>query len=97
MHMHYRRATQIELRRHDIPYIVKKEITLQYRQQPIETRETRLVIVDKRVLLIPIAVRDTTPLLRQRLRQYLRLLDLKIGLIANFHAPSLEIETVRVQ
>ncbi|MBS1253427.1 MAG: hypothetical protein MAG451_02476 [Anaerolineales bacterium] len=97
MHMHYRRAIQIELRRHDIPYTVKKEITLRYRQQPIEARETRLIIVDKRVLLIPIAVRAITALLRQRLRQYLKLLDLKLGLIVNFHTPSLEIETVRVQ
>ena len=97
MHMHYRRATQIELRRHDVPYEVRKEITLQFRRQPIETRETRLIIVDKRVLLIPIAVRAITPLQRQRLRQYLKLLDLKLGLIANFHAPSLEIETVRIQ
>lgn len=96
MHMHYRRATQIELRRHDIPYEVRKEIKLQFRRQPIETRETRLIIVGKRVLLIPIAVRTITPLLRQRLRQYLKLLGLKLGLIANFHAPSLEIETVRV-
>lgn len=97
MHMHYRRATQIELRRHDIPYEVQKEITLQFRRQPIETRETRLIIVDRKVLLIPIAVRAITPLLRQRLRQYLKLLDLKLGLIANFHAPSLEMETVRIQ
>jgi GxxExxY protein len=96
MHMHYRRATQIELRQHDIPYEVKKEITIQFRGRPIETRETRLLIVDRRVLLAPIAVREVTPRLKGRFRQSLRLLDLKLGLIANFHAPSLEIETVRI-
>jgi GxxExxY protein len=96
MHMHYRRATQIELRWHDIPYEVKKEITIRFRGQPIETRETRLLIVDKQVLLAPIAVREITPRLKGRFRQYLRLLGLKLGLIANFHAPSLEIETVRI-
>jgi GxxExxY protein len=96
MHMHYRRATQMELRWHDVPYEVKKEITIQFRGQPIEKRETRLLIVDDKVLLAPIAVRQITPTLRGRLRQYLRLLGLKLGLIANFHAPSLEIETVRI-
>lgn len=96
MHMHYRRATQIELRQHEIPYEVKKEITLQFRGRPIETRETRLIVVDDKVLLIPIAVRSITPLLKQRLRQYLKVLDLRLGLMANFHAPSLEIETVRI-
>ena len=97
MHMHYRRPTQMELRWHDIPYQVKKEITIQFRGQPIETRETRLLIVDNKVLLAPIAVREITPRLKGRFRQYLRLLGLKLGLIANFHAPSLEIETVRVR
>ena len=96
MHMHYRRATQIELRGHDIPYEVKREITIQFRGRPIETRETRLLIVDKQVLLAPIAVREIRPRLKGRFRQYLRLLGLNLGLIANFHAPSLEIETVRI-
>jgi GxxExxY protein len=96
MHMHYRRATQIELRQHDIPYEVEKEITIRFRGQPIETRETRLLIVDGQVLLAPIAVRQITPRLKGRFRQYLRLLDLSLGLIANFHAPGLEIETVRI-
>ena len=96
MHMHYRRPTQMELRWRDIPYEVKKEITIRFRGQPIEKRETRLVIVDDRVLLVPIAVREITPELKGRFRQYLKLLGLKLGLIANFHAPSLEIEMVRI-
>jgi len=96
MHLHYRRATQIELRWRDIPYEVKKEITIRFHGQPIETRDTRLLIVDEQVLLAPIAVREITPGLKGRFRQYLRLLDLNLGLIANFHAPSLEIETVRI-
>jgi len=89
MHMHYRRATQIELRWRDIPYEVKKEMTIRFRGRPIETRETRLLIVDEQVLLAPIAVREITPRLKGRFRQYLRLLDLRLGLIANFHTPSL--------
>jgi len=96
MHMHYRRATQIELRWHDISYEVKKDITICFHGQPIETRETRLLIVDDKVLLTPIAVREITPVLKGRFRQYLGLLGLNLGLIANFHAPSLEIETVRI-
>ncbi len=96
MHMHYRRATQIELRQRDIPYKIKKEITIRFRGRPIETRETRLLIADERVLMAPVAVRAITPKIKGRFRQYLGLLDLKLGVIANFHAPSLEIETVRI-
>lgn len=96
MHMHYRRATQIELRLRKIPYRVQKEIVIQFRHQPIETRETRLIVVDNRVLLAPIAVRAITPGLKGHFRQYLKLLGLQLGLVANFHASSLEIETVRI-
>jgi GxxExxY protein len=96
MHMHYRRATQIELRWRDIPFEVKKEITIRFRGRPVETRETRLLIVESKVLLAPIAVRQITAKLRGRFRQYLKLLGLQIGLVANFHTPGLVIETVRV-
>jgi GxxExxY protein len=96
MHMHYRRATQIELRLRHIPYEVKKKVTIQFRGRPIETRETRLLIIENKVLVAPIAVREITPRLKGRLRQYLRLLDLNLGLVANFHTSSLQIETVRI-
>ena len=96
MHMHYRRATQIELRLRDVPYEVKKELAIQFRQQPIETYETRLIIVDNKVLLACIAVREITATLKDRFHQYLKLLQLEIGLIANFHDIRLEIETLRV-
>ncbi len=96
MHMHYRRATQIELRWRDVPYEVRKEITITFHGRPVETRRTRLLIADNKVLLVPIAVREITPRIKGRLRQYLRLLDLKLGFIANFHAPALEIEAVRI-
>jgi len=96
MHMHYRRSTQIELRQRGVPYEVKKEITIRFRGRPIEKRETRLIIADERVLVIPVAVRVITPALKGRLHQYLELLDLKLGIIANFHTPSLEMETARI-
>jgi GxxExxY protein len=97
MHMHYRRAVQIELRRGDLDYSVKKEVQIAYRGQLIETRETRLLVVENAVLLAPVAVRSITPKHKQRFRQYLKLFDLELGLIANFHSTSLEIETIRLR
>jgi GxxExxY protein len=67
MHMHYRRATQIELRWRGVPYEVKKELTVEFRGRPVETRKTRLLIVGNRLLLVPIAVRQITPQLKGRL------------------------------
>lgn len=96
MHMHYRRATQKELRWHYIPYQVKKKIVIPFRGQPLQERNTRLLIVDNKVLLTPIAVRKITPSLKGRLRQYLKILGFELGMIANFKDYKLKIEMVRV-
>ncbi len=96
MPMHYRRATRIELRLREIPFEVKREITIRFRGQPIETRTVHLLIVDDKILLAPTAVLELVPLVKARFYQYLQLLDLKLGLIVNFHAASLEIATVKL-
>ena len=87
--MHYRRAIQIELRLHDIPYEVKKKVTIMFRNKPLAERETRLIIVDNKIILIPLAVQKITLAMQGRLRQYLKMLGFKLGLITNFHTPQL--------
>lgn len=96
MPMHYRRATRIEFRLREIPFEIKQDITVRFRGQPIETRTVRLLVVDDKVLLATMAVLELTPLVKARFHQHLQLLDLKLGLIANFHAASLEIATVKL-
>ena len=80
MHMHYRRATLKELRWHDIPCSLRKKIPIRFRGQDLEERDTRLLIVDNKVLLTPLAVREITPLLKGRLRQYLKILGFSVWL-----------------
>jgi GxxExxY protein len=94
--MHYRRACQVELRLRDMPCERLRAITIQLRGQPIQRQNVRLLVVDGKVLLVPIAVRQVTPDMLMRLRHHLKALNLHLGLIANFHAASLEIEPVRV-
>jgi GxxExxY protein len=96
MHHVYRRAVQIELRLRDIGYEFKRRIPIYFRGQLIESRECRLLAIENKVLLAAVAVREITDLYRNRFKRYLRLLDLNIGLMANFHSTSLEIETLRV-
>jgi GxxExxY protein len=96
MHHVYRRAVQIELRLCDIGYEFKRHIPIYFRGQLIESRECRLLTVENKVLLAAIAVREITDLYRNRFKRYLGLLGLNIGLMANFHSTSLEIETLRV-
>jgi GxxExxY protein len=95
MHMHYRRAAQVELRQRGIPFDLKKEFEIRYHDQVIETRNTRLLIIDHKVLLIVLAVQQITPTLRDRMEKYLPMLGLELGIIANFHSPGVEIVTAR--
>jgi hypothetical protein len=46
-------------------------------------------VVEGRILLTCVAVSTVTDPMRLRMRQYLKLLGLEIGLIANFHAAHL--------
>ncbi|MCB0115149.1 MAG: GxxExxY protein [Caldilineaceae bacterium] len=96
MHMHYRRATQIELRAQGIGVQYRTKIMLAYLGHPIETKEVKLLIVEGKILVACVAVSVVTEAMRLRMRHYLRLLNMQLGLIANFHAPNLEIISVRV-
>ena len=96
MHMHYRRAAQIELRDQGISHQYRTKLPITYLGRPIETKETRLLVIEGKILLACVAVSAITESMRLRMRQYLKLLGLKLGLIGNFHAPHLEIVTVRV-
>jgi len=96
MPMHYRRAMRLELRGLDIPHETRKEISLRYHGQELETSPAHFLIVEDKVLVLPVAVRNISTEIRGRAAQYLKLLGLRIGLVANFHAPELQIQTVRV-
>jgi GxxExxY protein len=96
MPMHYRRAMRLDLRGLDIPHEARKEISLRYHGEELERSPAHFLVVEDKVLVLPVAVRNISTEIKWRAAQYLRFLGLRIGLIANFHAPELQIQTVRV-
>ena len=94
MHMHYRRACQVELRLSQVSFEKINEIVVQFRGQPIERRKVSLLVIDGRLLVAPLAVLWITPEIAARYRQYLKLLGVNQGLIVNFRP--VELETVLV-
>jgi GxxExxY protein len=90
MHMHYRRACQVEMRLRRMPYVKINEVVVQFRGQPIESRRVPLLVVDGRLMIIPLAVLRITSEIASRYRHYLKLLDLRQGLIVNFRTAALE-------
>jgi GxxExxY protein len=96
IHYVYRRAAMIELRERGIPFVFKKQIPVMFHNQLLQNVDCRLLVIDNCIAVAAIALREIADVHRQRLTRYLRWLDLKIGLLANFYKPSLEIETLRV-
>lgn len=95
MSMHYRRATKIELRLHRLPFGLKKDPSIQFRGQPLETKPLQLLIIDEKVLLTIMTTRAIAYRHEVQLRHFMQQFDLQLGLIANFCKPSLEIVTLR--
>jgi GxxExxY protein len=95
MPMHYRRATQVEMRLRHLPVLLKKEVPILFRGHPIETRNLRLLIVDDKVLLAVMTTRAVSHRHQLQLRHFMGQLKLQVGVIANFCKPSLEIVTLR--
>ena len=96
IHFVYRRAAQVELRERGIPFEFKKQIPVLFHDQVLQNVDCRLIIVDNCVAVATVALKEITDLHRQRLMRYLRWLNLKVGLLANFYKTTLEIETIRV-
>jgi GxxExxY protein len=90
MHMHYRRACQVEMRLRRMPYEKLNELVIQFRGQPIESRRVPLLVVEGRLMVVPLAVLRITSDVESRYRHYLTLLGLKQGLIVNFRTTALE-------
>ncbi|HSN77317.1 MAG TPA: hypothetical protein VL334_19780, partial [Anaerolineae bacterium] len=58
--------------------------------QPIESRRIPLLVVDDRLMVVPLAVLRITPAIEARYRHCLEFLGLKQGLIVNFRTNALE-------
>jgi GxxExxY protein len=96
VHRVYRRAAQVELGERGIPFEYKKQIPVMFHDQVLQTVDCRLIIVEDRVAVAAVALKEITDVHRQKLERYTRWLGLKMALLANFYKPSLEIETIRV-
>ena len=95
-HQVYRRATMIELRRSGISYDYVKQLPIEYAGHLLGEQDVRLIRVEDRLLLAAFALRHRDDAMGQRLKTYLRRLDLHLGLLANFYGTRLTITPVRV-
>ncbi len=95
LHQVYRRAAMIELHHQGIPYEYIKTVPVYYGRHHLGDQPARLIAVDGKILLAAIAVRDIDDALREQMKARLRLLDYRLGFLANFHGTTLQIIPVR--
>ena len=91
----------IELRRSGLDYDYIKRLPVEYEGHLLGYQDVRLVAIEGRVLLAAFALRtgdeDGQKALAEQLRARLHRLDLRLGLLANFHDTKLTMTPVRVR
>ena len=95
-HRVYRDACKVEFKLSSLPCEHKLWMDIDHDGWHAGRQRCNVLVVDGKVLVTPIAVKAVTEAMRGQFKAHLRRLDLKIGLLANFHGESLEIETIRV-
>lgn len=95
-HRVYRNAAKVEFQMSDLPYEHKLRLDIEHNGWHAGQQRCNVLIVDNKVMVTPIAVTKVTEARRIQFRAHLRRLNLKLGLLANFHGESLVIETIRI-
>jgi GxxExxY protein len=95
-HRVYRNATQVEFQMSGVPCERKLWMDIYHDGWPAGRQRCNVLVVDGKVVVTPVAFRTITEAMRVQFKAHLRRLDLKLGLLANFHGEHLEIETMRV-
>lgn len=85
---HYCAALAIELRKRNIPFVREAEVVVEYDEQQVGTVRLDLII-DRRLVFEAKSVEDLTKLHRVQTRTYLKLLNLRLGLLVNFNVERL--------
>ena len=89
----YERAVVIELKKGNIPFEQQKTISMLYKDELVGIYRLDLVI-DGKIILELKAVSASNGLFRQHLLSYLKAVGLRLGILINFGARS--VESVRI-
>lgn len=87
----YQNALTLELDHQDIGYSTQPRIEVRYRQHIVGVFRPDLVIQDSLLLELK-AIRTLTEVDKAQLLNYLKVTDLRAGLLLNFGSPSLQVQ-----
>ena len=86
----------IELRRSGLSYEYLKRLPVEYDGVLLGYQDTRLILVEGKVLLATFALRETDDSIAEQLKARMRLLNVDLGLLANFYGTKLTIASIRI-
>jgi GxxExxY protein len=95
LHQIYRRATMVELQHQKLKYEYIKKIPITYQGHHLGMQDVRLILVEDKILLATIAVKQIDEVIKAQLKVRLKHLGFQFGLLANFNNTRLEVVTVR--
>jgi GxxExxY protein len=96
IHRIYTNACIHELRLRGLDPRPMKEFHVYYKRRPIGKFKFRHLLVEGSVMVFPVAVRDTRRVYLEHLRMWMGTQGIKLGILANFCAESLEPVWMRV-
>ncbi len=95
LHQVYRRATMIELQQQGLQYEYIKQMPVHYKGHYLGLEAVRLILVENKILLAAVAVKQADQAMQAKLKTRLKHLNLPLGLLANFNATTLQLLFVR--
>jgi GxxExxY protein len=90
---HYERAIAIGLEKRGLRCETQKQFEVYYEGE----QEARLIFVEDKILPAVYALRDAAESLAEQLKARMRRLNVRLGLLANFHDTRLSVTPVRLK
>jgi GxxExxY protein len=97
IHQIYRRAARVELRKQEVHLEYIKHLPIEYHGHILGQHDARVILIENQILLAVYAYQHSEEMYLQQLKTHLCKLNLKLGLLANFHGTRLKIIPVRIK
>jgi len=97
IHQIYRRAARIELRNQELRLEYIKQLPIEYHGHILGQQDARVIVIENKILLAVYAYQHSEEMYLQQLKTHLRKLNLKLGILSNFHDTRLKITPVRLK
>ena len=95
IHRIYANASYREMQMRGFEVKPLKEMALFYRGKPLAKVKFGHMLIEGKIMLFPVAIRDITRIEQENLRRWMRFQGVPLGILANFHADKLDLRFMK--